>query len=145
MGSTAIDRDALLRREDEAWRLLAEAFDAVSAERRSTEGVVPGWSTHDTVFHCIFWTDDAGDVLERIREGDAEAEGFDGPESEILKAGRALSWDQVVQRAADARSRVRAALMAFDDTPMRAVEHFQDETFDHYDEHAEQIRAFAAH
>ncbi len=144
MGSTAPDRDALLQREDEAWRVLVEACEAVPAERRSTEGVVPGWSTHDLVFHCVFWADDAGDVLERMRDGDAEPNGFDGPESEILEAGRALTWDQVVERAADARSRVRAALTAFDDAPSRAVEWFQDETFDHYEEHAAQIRAFAA-
>jgi hypothetical protein len=144
MGSSATDRDSLLQREDEAWRVLAEACEAVPAERRSTEGVVPGWSTHDMVFHCVFWADDAGDVLERIRDGDAEPNGFDGSESEILEAGRALTWDQVVQRAADARSRVRAALTAFDDAPSRAVEWFQDETFDHYEEHAAQIRAFAA-
>ena len=144
MGSTGPDRDALLQREDDAWRAFAGACESVPAERRSTEGVVPGWSTHDMVFHCVFWADDAGDVLERMRDGEAEPKGFDGPESEILEAGRALTWDQVVQRAADARSRVRAALTAFDDAPGRAVEWFADETFDHYEEHAAQIRAFAA-
>jgi hypothetical protein len=39
---------------------------------------------------------------------------------------------------------VRAALTAFDDVPTRAVEWFRDETFDHYEEHTAQIRAFAA-
>ena len=80
MGSNAIDRDAVLRREDEAGGVLAEAFEAVPAERRSIEGVVPGWSTQDMIFHCAFWADDAGDVLERMRAGDAEPKGFDGPE-----------------------------------------------------------------
>ena len=144
MGTTETDRDALLQREDDAWRVLVDACEAVPVDRRSTEGVVPGWSTHDMVFHCVFWADDAGDVLERMRTGEAEPKGFDGPESEILEAGRALTWDQVLQRAADARSRVRAALLAFDDEPSRAVEWFKDETFDHYEEHAAQIRAFAA-
>jgi len=142
--STAIDRDSLLQREDEAWRMFADAFEAVPAERRSVEGVVPGWSTHDLVFHCVFWADDAGAVLERMRDGDADPKGFEGPESEILEAGRALTWDQVVQRAADARSRVRTALTAFDEAPERAVEWFRDETFDHYAEHAEQVAGFNA-
>lgn len=144
MGSTAVDRDSLLRREDEAWDAFAEAFEAVPPERRSTEGVVPGWSTHDLVFHCVFWADDAGQVLQRMRDGDADPKGFDGPESEILEDGRALTWDQVVERAAEARARVRAALMRFDDVPTSAVEWFRDETFDHYEEHAAQITAFAA-
>jgi hypothetical protein len=144
MDSAAIDRKSLLQREEEAWRALAEALDTVPVDRRSTEGVVPGWSTHDMLFHCVFWVDDAAGVLERMRDGDEQPNGFDGSETEILAAGRALTWDQVLQRGADARSRVRAALMAFDDPPMRAIEWFKDETFDHYDEHAAEVWAFAA-
>ena len=41
-------------------------------------------------------------------------------------------------------SAVEAALAAFEgELPPSAVEWMQDDTFDHYDEHAEQIRAFA--
>jgi hypothetical protein len=61
----------------------------------------------------------------------------------VLAAGRAFSWDEVLRRAEQARSKVRAALTNFADAPTRAVEWFQDDTFDHYEEHAAQIEAFA--
>jgi len=138
-----MNRKELLKREDEAWRTLAGAFEAVSPDRRAVEGVVPGWSTHDLVWHCAFWADYAGDMLERIRGGDPDPDDFDGPEAEILATGRAMSWDEVILRAGQSRERVRAAFSAFDDLPQRAVEWFEDDTFDHYEEHAEQIRAFA--
>src|SRR5438093_3487825 len=134
-----MDRDLLLKREDESWRAFAHAFEAVPPDRREVEGVVPGWSTHDLVWHCAFWTDYAGEMLETIRGGDPDPDDFDGPESEILDAGRDLTWDEVIQRAAQARSMARAALTAFDDVPTRALEWFEDDTFDHYEEHGAQV------
>jgi|SRR5436305_13967291 hypothetical protein len=138
-----VDQSSLLKREDEGWQELVSAFEAVDVGRRDVEGVVPGWSTHDVVFHCVYWADYAGQVLERILAGDADPDDFDPPESEIVDAGRALSWHEVIDRAAGARSRVRSALMSFDDAPAKAIEWFQDDTFDHYIEHAAEITAFA--
>jgi hypothetical protein len=138
-----MNSELLLKREDETWRAFADAFEAVSPDRREVEGVVPRWSTHDVVWHCVFWADYAGEMLDRIRSGDPDPDDFDGPEEEILAAGRALSWDEVLQRAEHARSRVRTALMNFDDVPTKASEWFEDDTFDHYREHAAQIEAFA--
>ena len=138
-----MDRDELLKREDEAWLEFAHTIAAVPLDRREVEGVVPGWSTHDLVWLCAFWADYAGDMLERIRGGDPDPDDFDGPETEILATGRGMSWDEVVLRAEQGRERVRAALSAFDDLPQRAVEWFEDDTFDHYEEHGTQIRAFS--
>jgi DinB family protein len=104
--------------------------------------VVPGWSTHDLVWHCAYWVDYAGDMLERIRGGDPDPDDSDDPEAQILAAGRRMTWDEVVQRAEQSRERVRAALSAFGDLPQRAAEWFEDDTFDHYDEHGAEIRAF---
>ena len=137
-----MDKDALLTREDDAWHAFSAVFDAVAPERRPVEGVVPGWSTHDLVWHCAFWADYAGQMLERIRGGDLDPDDFDGPESEILEAGRALTWDDVLKRADQARARVRSALTMFDDVPPKALEWFEDDTFGHYDEHGAQVRAF---
>jgi hypothetical protein len=138
-----MNSELLLKCEDDMWRAFAGAFETVSPDRRQLEGVVPGWSTHDVVWHCVFWADYAGEMLDRIRAGDPDPDDFEGPEDEILAAGRALSWDEVLRRAEQARSKVRAALTNFADAPTRAVEWFQDDTFDHYEEHAAQIEAFA--
>jgi len=140
-----MERDTMLRREEEAWRDFAGVIGAVPADRRSVEGVVPGWSTHDLLWHCAYWTDFAGGVLEKIRAGDTDPEGGQPPEEDILAEGRSATWDAALDRAVAGRARTRAALSAFDDAiPELAAQWFREDTFEHYDEHAEQIRVFNA-
>ena len=136
--------EELLRREETAWARLADALASVPPERREVEGVVPGWSAHDMAWHCVYWAGDAGEVLERILAGDADAEGADVPEAEVLATGRAMAWDEILTRADQDRERVRAAFSAFADPPPKALELFADETYDHYEEHEAEIRAFNA-
>jgi hypothetical protein len=139
-----MDREAMLTREDEAWREFADALASVPTNRREVEGVVPGWSTHDLVWHCAYWANVTGDVLERIRGGDPDPDDRADPEAEILAQGRGLSWDEVVARAEQGRERARTALSAFDDIPERATTWFVEDTTEHFMEHEAQIRAFHA-
>ena len=140
-----MDREALLKREDEAWLTFADIFEAVPPDRREAQGVVPSWSTHDLVWHCAYWADYTGEMLERIRGGEQDPDDSDSlPEDEILATGRGMSWDEVILRARQSRERVRTALLEFDDLPQPAIEWFQDDTFGHYEEHGAQIRSFLA-
>lgn len=143
----SMDRQEMLEREDQAWRELVDTYEAVPHDRRAVEGVVPGWSTHDLVWHCAYWAGYAADVLERLQRGEPEpeeAEDDDALVAEILTAGRGMGWDEVIQKFGQNRERVRAALSAFDDPPELAVQWFTDDTFDHYEEHAAEIRSFDA-
>jgi len=141
-----MEREELLEREASAWLDLEAAFAAVPPDRREVEGVVPGWSTHDLLWHCAYWAADAGDSLDRLRRGDPEPEepsDDDALVAQILAEGRGMTWDETILRAGLSRERVRAALSALgDDPPQAAVELFTEETFEHYEEHAAQIRAF---
>src|SRR5688572_17561905 len=96
-----MDRQEMLEREAESWRRFAETVAAVPAERRDVEGVVPGWTIHDLVWHVGYWAGYAADVIERDRAGDAELEpaGSQLEDAEILTTGRGMSWDDVVRRA----------------------------------------------
>jgi hypothetical protein len=142
-----VNREALLEREDEAWLAFAAALDAFPADRRGVEGVVPGWSAHDVVWHCAYWAAYAGDMIEVIGRGQPvpdQREDDDAWEAEILATGRGMSWDEVVARAEQGHDRARAALSAIEDPPDEAVQWFTDDTFGHYDEHAAEIRAFSS-
>lgn len=141
-----MDREEMLRREDEAWRRFAETVRAVPADRRDVEGVVPGWTVHDLVWHVGYWAGYAADVIDRDRAGEAELEPADSDleETEILAMGRRMSWDEVVGRAEQQHDRVRAAFSSSPDPGDTAVGWFRDDTFDHYDEHTAEIRAFVA-
>jgi hypothetical protein len=74
------------KREDEAWRRFAETLRVILAERRDIEGVVPGWTVHDLVWHVGYWAGYAADVIECDRAGEAELEPADSEleEAEIL-------------------------------------------------------------
>ncbi len=143
-----MDRDELLQREADAWAGLEAAVARVSAERRTVEGVVPGWSVQDLVWHCAAWADFAGGNLEAMAAGTYEDEDhddayWDAMNADIAAASKAMSWDEVVAGAADARARVRAAIVAVPDLTDEAAADFSGETFEHYDEHAAEIAAFA--
>ncbi len=141
-----MDREEMLGREDEAWRRFADTVRAVPADRRDVEGVVPGWTVHDLVWHVGYWAGYAADVIERDRAGETELEPADSDleEAEILATGRGMSWDEVVRRAEHGRDRVRTAFSSSPDPGDTAVEWFRDDTFDHYDEHTAEIRSFVA-
>jgi hypothetical protein len=53
-----------------------------------------------------------------------------------------MTWDIAFLRLEENRERVRTALSAFSEPPELAVQWFEDDTFDHYDEHGAQVRAF---
>ena len=139
-----MDREEMLGREDEAWLRFAETVRSVPAERRDVEGVVPGWTVHDLVWHVGYWAGFAGDVIERDRAGETDPEPAQPEEAEVLATGRGMSWDEVVRRAEECRDRVRAAFSSSPDPGDVAVRWFQEDTFDHYDEHTAEIHAFVA-
>ena len=142
-----MDREQLLERENEAWSELVATLAAVPSDRREVEGVVPGWSAHDLAWHSAYWAAYAGDVLERLERGEPEPtqpEDEEAWDAEIVSTGRGMSWDEVLRQLALNHERVRAAFSAFGDPPPEAVQWFTDDTFDHYEEHAAQIRAFAS-
>ena len=139
-----MDREAMLGREDLAWRRFVETVRAVPADRRDVQGVVPGWTIHDLVWHVGYWAGYAAEVIERDRAGEAELQPADSEleDAEILAMGRGMSWDEAIGRAEQGHDRVRAAFSSSPDPGDTAIGWFQDDTFDHYDEHATEIRAF---
>ena len=140
-----MDRDELLGREDEAWSALVGAFDGVPEDRREVEGVVPGWSVKDLVWHCGYWADYVGDVLERMSAGQPEPpdQDWEALNRMVAEDGKGKSWDDVIVAAERGRDRARAALLAMTEVTDSAGSEFTDETVDHYEEHTAEIVAFA--
>jgi hypothetical protein len=136
--------DELLQREDAAWSAFVDAFGAVPEDRRSDEGVVPGWSVHDLVWHCGFWAGYVAEVLHKIARGEPreDSQDWDAFNAIVIEDGRAMSWDEIIVRSEENRVRCREALEALPTLTDEAIEEFTGETFEHYDEHATEIRAF---
>jgi hypothetical protein len=141
-----MDLDELLKREDEAWSGLVDAFAGISDERREEPGVVPGWSVKDLVWHCGYWARYVGDVLHRMDAGTPEPEDvdWDALNASVAEESKLMTWDEVITGAEGGRMHARSALQAMSELTDKAAEEFSDETFDHYDEHRAEIAAFGA-
>ena len=138
--------EELLEREEQAWAAFVDAFRAVPEDRRTEHGVVPGWSVHDMVWHCGYWAGYVVDVLGKIARGESteDAQDWDAVNAKVVEDGRAMSWDQVVVESERNRERVREALRALPTLTDEAADEFRGETFEHYEEHTTEVRAFAA-
>ena len=136
--------EELLAEEDEAWGEFVDAFDAISEDARDAEGVVPGWSTKDLVWHCGYWAGYVAGVLEKIGRGESteDSQDWDAFNAMVLEDGRAMTWDEIIVRSEQNRVRAREALQALSTLTEEAVTEFAGETYEHYNEHAAEIRAF---
>jgi len=143
-----MDHEELLSREMTSWAAFESAAGKVSPDRREAEGVVPGWSVKDLMWHCAYWASFAADTIEARAAGDMsdpwdhDDEYWDIENDRVAKEGKEKSWDEVLTAATAMRVRARKALEAAPDSV--AEQWFVEETFEHYDEHAAEVEAFAA-
>jgi hypothetical protein len=141
-----MDRDEILRQEEQGWAAFMAAVDRVPAERRDEPGVVPGWSVKDLVWHCGKWADWVREPLKRIEAGTYHPDEDYATErlnDEWAEDSKALSWDEVEQGVRDHRRDARAALEALPEAGEDAIREFNNETWEHYAEHQAEIEAFA--
>jgi hypothetical protein len=142
----SMDRDEMLRREEDGWAALMAAVERVPLDRRSEAGVVPGWSVKDLVWHCGRWADWVREPLERIAAGSYERDReypWGQMNDDWAEESGGLSWDEVTSGAATMRRDAIAALQALAVVDDDAVREFNGETFEHYAEHAAEIARFA--
>ncbi len=135
--------------EGEAWTELMAAVEAVPAERRAVDGVVPGWSTHDVLWHVAYWVGRAADVLDRALHGPPYPEEpeddayYDEQNAAAVSTGRAMTWDEIAAHLARSRERFRSALETCDSVTCGWISERSMEEIEHYRVHAAQIRAFS--
>ena len=142
-------RDELAQHEEESWKAFLAKVQAVPPERRSVESVVPGWSVKDLVHHCGGWARFSADHLEAMGSG-TFTDPFDGvPDEhwarvsqEMIDESRRMSFDDVLRGAEEARSHARGVWASLPQVSDEAARFFADETWEHYDEHGAEIRAF---
>ncbi len=139
-----------LDREAASWAAFDDQVALVAEDRRATPGVVGDWTLKDVVWHCAYWARFAADHLAVAGDDpfidpfDAQPdEHWDAVNDEVAAASSTMSWDDVRAGAEDARAALRAAV-ARPGVPSEPIEWAADESWVHYGEHAEQVRAFAS-
>ena len=141
-------RDELAKREAEAWAALLLQAARLTPEQQDIDGVVPGWSTKDLLWHCARWAGELAGWLPQMRDGtfvdpfEADETLGDRMNDEIAAESKAMSPSEVLERSEEQRTKLDKAwsTMEPDET---AVEWYSEETFVHYEEHAAEIARFA--
>lgn len=135
-------------REAASWSAFEALARGVPTARRDEPGVVGDWSPKVIVWHCAHWSGFAADHLEREGDGpytDPFAghtdEHWDEVNDQIAIAAGTLSWEAVWMGASDARERLRRAIMR-PGLPPEPIDSAAEESWIHYNEHAEHLRAF---
>jgi hypothetical protein len=143
-----LTREELLQREEAAWGDFVAEVNRVPEHRRGEEGVVPNWSVNDLVYHNGRWAGVAAQKLTLIR--DTGTGGADDPDevwqgkNELWAAeSKSMLYQEAMSRALADREAAREALNALPDVTSEAASWFQEETFDHYQEHTEEVGRFA--
>jgi hypothetical protein len=142
------DRDELLKREEEAWAEFVAEVGRVPEHRRGEQGVVPGWSVNDLVFHNGRWAGVAAEKLQVILDGSSPGEGdpdevWEGKNELWAAESKSMLYQEAMARALEDRERARAALLALPTVTDEAASWFIEETYDHYQEHTEEVSRFA--
>jgi hypothetical protein len=143
-----LSRDELLQREGKAWSEFVAEVGRVPEHLRSDEGVVPGWSVNDLVFHNGKWAGVAAEKLGAILTsgsagGDDPDEVWRGKNDRWAEESKSLSYEEAMKAALADRERARDALSALPDVTDEAASWFAEETYDHYQEHTEEVSRFA--
>ena len=138
-------RDELLRNEATAWGTFVAEAGRVPEHVRTVEGVVPGWSMNDLVYHVGKWAGVGADKLALLRDGERAEEDDDWESSNQMWAAesKSMTYQEAMARALAERERARTTLEGFETVDHEAESWFQEETIDHYLEHAQEIARFA--
>ncbi len=141
--------DELSTKEETGWRSFLDVVNGVPPDRLAEEGVVPGWSVKDLVWHCAEWARFAGKHLQQMRDGvfvdpfeGVDPAHWDRVSQEMIDESRSMSFDEVLAGAEVRRAAVRDTLMSLSAVDDEVARWFADETFSHYDEHGAEIRLF---
>ncbi len=152
----SLDKAAIERELRESWGDIRTLVESLPAGESEEPGVVEEWSVKDLLGHMAFWAEKAAADLKLVAEdriGDIETPGteenlnaWNARESERR---RSLALGDV--REEWARS-FEAAETALNATPVEHLDievkgwtmarRFAEDTYNHYKEHAEQIRAW---
>jgi mycothiol maleylpyruvate isomerase-like protein len=142
-------REEHLERERTAWEAFLSAVGEVPADRLDDRTVVPGWSAKDLVWHNGGWAAFVGEQLQGMIDapfvdpfaGHDDAH-WDGVNEEMVREGRAVSFDEALAAAERQRAAAREVWSSLPEVDEQRAGLFADETFVHYEEHTAEIRAF---
>ena len=122
---------------DQSWERFLGVLDNVPEERMEEAGACGDWSVKDVMAHVAFWDDRDAFVANKLAAGE-EVESLDWREANAQEAALRAGWT-----LEESRRELHAAHERLVEAVDRHPDHdWDDDTFEHYDEHADDVRAW---
>lgn len=147
-----MDRSQLLKRLDEAWQTLIEAYSGLSGPTMTGSCVTGTWSVKDIIAHVTAWEEESLQHLPLILAGEktprysAVYGGIDAFNALKTERNRELSLSEVLRRRDDTHRRLVAFLHTVPEDQFIRETRFRRrlrlDTYGHYTKHAEAIRTW---
>jgi uncharacterized protein (TIGR03083 family) len=135
-----VTNDEIIARVEQSWTALNAALDGIPPDRLAEPGVCGDWSVKDLLGHVAFWDRHAVETFRRRAAGE-EPEGIDWRAANDRDAAAKANRDFASQQTEfdDAHAEIVDTLRS---TPNLDPDQIKVDTWDHYDEHAAEIRAW---
>ena len=138
--------EAISERIERSWRGLMDALAGIPEERLTEPGVVGDWSVKDLLGHVAVWDAHAVAAVRRFLAGEAPGrvnwEALNEREA-AARADRSLAEQRSEMEVAHERVRSLVRDLRPSDLDLPGVRHrLAVDTYEHYDEHAAEIRAW---
>jgi len=146
-----MNREQLLNRIDKTWMAFTESYAGLPEERMIEPGVAGDWSVRDLMTHISIWEDETLKYLPVIIEGGrlpryAAQGGIDAFNARAVEARRGLTLAEVKDQLEETHRRLLAYVQSVPEeqfaTETRFRHRLRVDTYSHYPEHTEAIRAW---
>ena len=147
-----MDKPQLLKKIDDAWTDLLDSIAGLTDEQMTHPGVAGNWSVKDILSHVSTWEEEALKFLPLILEGGRPPRysvtygGIDAFNAQTFEKNRAQPLAKVLNELEKTHRRLIAFVEKAPDeaiaTETRFRRRLRFDTYRHYAEHAEMIRAW---
>jgi uncharacterized protein (TIGR03083 family) len=128
--------DEILARIDAEWQRFLPSLDGLTEEQASQPGVAGYYSVKDLIAHLAWWENQTREVVESGIDEPLDVEAIN---DQIYAEFRDTSFVELEQRMISGHERAVATFAA---TPNLTEDDVESDTWEHYQEHGDQIRAW---
>jgi hypothetical protein len=149
-------KDTVVARLEKSWTNLRSVVESVPESELTAAGVVEDWSIKDIMGHVAFWDERAAITLRAVTAGKPQdipkGEGdnwVDEWNKREYLARKDKSFKDIRGEWITSHENARNALSETTDDSLatkygqgKVIDYFEGDTYTHYDEHADQIKAW---
>lgn len=130
--------DVILARIDAEWQRFLPALDDLTDEQAAEPGVAGYYSVDDLLAHLTWWENQTREVVETGVDQELDVEAIN---DEIYLANKDATFTELKRRMIEGHER---AVETFAQADSLSEDEVASDTWEHYQEHGDQIRAWRA-